>query len=140
MVQSSALRSYLFSEGNNGNHPQNNVLQQHGNGVRGSKLDSYHHGFYQHGENELEGLERSKYKYDTANLEPRQNQFHGNHVLQQHGNGNQGSKFDRYHYGFYHHGNYDLEGLEKSKYKDDAKNLDDAHGYDFGYNPKPEKK
>ena len=87
--------------------------------------------------NYLAKLKQSKYKFDTASLSNYlPNQHKGNHVSQYHGNGEQGSKLDRYHYGFYHHGNYELEGLERSKYKYDTKNLDDANGYDFGYQPK----
>lgn len=74
-----------------------------------------------------------------------QNHFDGNHGLHQHGNGVRGSKLDRYHYGFYRHPKYELEGLERSNYKDDTANLDDLNGndrpwlekgYEIEYQPK----
>ena len=43
---------------------------QHGNGVRGSKIDRYHYGFYQHQPKyDLEGLQQSEYKDNEAKLE-----------------------------------------------------------------------
>ena len=54
----------------NGQSEYSNTFDQsnhHGNGIRGSKIDRYHYGFYQHQPKyQLEGLQQSKYKDNEA--------------------------------------------------------------------------